>query len=187
MSNQVWKTVINFWVGQKCVLWGHSHLDLWQPRSNQTTPKHTASSHGYCWLRNIKKKGETRMHHVFFNNISHPSLAMFYYALHSWSVSHQWFVGALEDIADKVAAPSFHCLPANKAKVIHVTNTLERKDHVVWGFSIGFKITHKPKQTIACRNTGLHTCEQKEISLKLFSMATFLVSGLTKKTWDRPT
>lgn len=29
--------------------------------------------------------------------------------------------------------------------------------------------------------TVLHTCEQKEISLKLFSMETFLVSGLTKK------
>ena len=40
--------------------------------------------------------------------------------------SHQWFVCTLEDIANKVAAPSFHSLSANEAEVIHVTNTLRR-------------------------------------------------------------
>lgn len=48
-------------------------------------------------------------------------------------VSYEWFIGALEDIADKVAAPPFNCLPANEAKVIHMTNTLERKDVLVFG------------------------------------------------------
>lgn len=37
------------------------------------------------------------------------------------------------------------------------------------------------------RNVDTLTWEQKEISLKLFSIATFLVSGLIKKICDRPT
>lgn len=67
---------------------------------------------------------------VLLYYMSHPFLAIFYSALPSLSVSHQRFVGALEDVTNKVAAPSFHCLPANEAKVIHMTNTLERKDQV---------------------------------------------------------
>lgn len=30
----------------------------------------------------------------------------------------------------------------------------------------------------------VHTCEQKEISLKLFSIETFLVSGQTREIWE---
>lgn len=42
-----------------------------------------------------------------------------------YTISHQWFISALEDITHKVAVPPFHCLPANEAEVIHMTNTLE--------------------------------------------------------------
>lgn len=40
-------------------------------------------------------------------------------------VSYQCFIGALENIANK-AAPFFRRLPANEAKMIHVTNALEK-------------------------------------------------------------
>lgn len=40
-------------------------------------------------------------------------------------VSYQWFIGTLKNIANKMAAPFFHRLPANEAKMIHVTNALE--------------------------------------------------------------
>lgn len=75
-------------------------------------------------------------------------LAMFDYAPPSFSISYQRLVGALKDIANKVAVPSFHCLPANEAKVIHVTNTLERKDQAVKPFRIVLKVTHKHKHKI---------------------------------------
>lgn len=42
-------------------------------------------------------------------------------------VSYQRFIGTLEKIANKMAAPFFHCLPANEAKMIRVTNALEKR------------------------------------------------------------
>lgn len=59
---------------------------------------------------------------------------MLYYTFPVLLMSHQWFISALEDVANKVAAPSFHRLPANKAKVIHVPNTLARKEKKSGGF-----------------------------------------------------
>lgn len=48
-------------------------------------------------------------------------------------VSYQEFIGALEHIANKMAVPFFHRLPANEAKMIHVTNALEKnKDMLLW-------------------------------------------------------
>lgn len=43
-------------------------------------------------------------------------------------VTHKGFVCTLKYIANKVAGPSFHSLSANKAKVIHVPNTLQRDE-----------------------------------------------------------
>lgn len=74
-----------------------------------------------------------------------------------------------------MAAASLHSLSANKAKVIHVPNTLEKDEYA--------KIKHASTNTDSIQHVKMehHTWEQKEISLKLFSMTTFLVSGLTKK------
>lgn len=42
------------------------------------------------------------------------------------TVTHQRFVSALKDVADKMAVPLIHRLSANEAKVVHVANTLKR-------------------------------------------------------------
>lgn len=47
--------------------------------------------------------------------------------------------------------------------------------------------SHKIHRYFSVGTKQFPTCEQKEISLKLFSIATFLVSGLTKKICDLPT
>lgn len=95
--------------------------------------------------------------------------------------SYQGFTGALEHIANKMAVPFFHCLPANEAKMIHVTNALEKTQRHVFVTHIIFTSL---KGWLWQWNTLLHTCEQKEISLKLFSIETFLVSGLTRTIWE---
>lgn len=66
-------------------------------------------------VANLIKTIKTSPHNVLIQNII-PALL----------VSYQWFTGTLENIANKMAAPFFHCLPANEAKMIHVTNALKK-------------------------------------------------------------
>jgi len=44
--------------------------------------------------------------------------------------SHQSFVSTLENITNKLAASTFHRLPAYEAKVVHVTNTLMKEKEI---------------------------------------------------------
>lgn len=120
------------------------------------------------------------------NNMSHPFLAMFYYALHYLlsPVIHR-YTGKHSKRSGSSLLPLFPCKWSQSDPRDEYPG--KKTDQMVKGMRIGLKNTHKPIQTILSRNAVLHTCEQKEISLKLFSMATFLVSGLTKKIWDLPT
>ncbi len=45
--------------------------------------------------------------------------------------SHQSFVSTLENIANKLAASTFHRLPAYEAKVVHMTNTLKKVKKII--------------------------------------------------------